>query len=552
MPDVPIPTAEAIQVDTRGAVILSEDSPMTRDSRGIYLPNHIEPVSHIAVDIGGSLAKVVYFTRSAESPPTASSPLDSPLAPPFFEYPTSANELTPARKLDGALTPLALEGTCEPDMDGFSELLQRRAAVNHFPGGSLNFERFETESIEDCIEYICQLIERSAKINRVSLQEMRRSVKIMATGGGAYRYHDLMRTRTGVDVIAESEMDCLITGLNFITLIPNEVYYFSDELVRAVTHTPGPTHMDFPSPTASPRTEPPMLTRNPTATPSNPAPLERPSPNPPQYQITFASPPTPTNPHLPCLLVNIGSGVSIVRVDVSGSFERVSGSTLGGGTLWGLLSLLTGATSFDEMLALSERGDHSKVDMLVGDIYDGGPGGGGGTEKLGLKANVIASSFGKVFKKGAKAERKSFSPEDISRSLLYAISNNIGHIAYMNAEKYGLKRIYFGGCFIRGHAATIATLSYAIRFWSKGSMRAMFLRHEGFLGSIGAWIKNIERVDRSASTSGSEGPSTPTRAEPSPPTRTEPSPPTRIETSLPTNIETPLLNGVESSALFQS
>jgi type II pantothenate kinase len=70
----------------------------------------------------------------------------------------------------------------------------------------------------------------------------------------------------------------------------------------------------------------------------------------------------------------------------------------------------------------------------------------------------------------------------------------------MNAEKYGLKRIYFGGCFIRGlynllstrvsptnllfltgHATTIATLSYAIRFWSKGSMRAMFLRHEGFL-----------------------------------------------------------------------
>lgn len=51
----------------------------------------------------------------------------------------------------------------------------------------------------------------------------------------------------------------------------------------------------------------------------------------------------------------------------------------------------------------------------------------------------------------------------------------------MNAEKYGLDRIYFGGCFIRGHAATIATLSYAIRFWSKGTKRALFLRHEGFL-----------------------------------------------------------------------
>jgi type II pantothenate kinase len=32
-----------------------------------------------------------------------------------------------------------------------------------------------------------------------------------------------------------------------------------------------------------------------------------------------------------------------------------------------------------------------------------------------------------------------------------------------------------------GHAATIGTLSYAIRFWSKGQKRALFLRHEGFL-----------------------------------------------------------------------
>jgi len=32
-------------------VILDEASPETRDSRGIYLPNYIEPVSHIAVDV---------------------------------------------------------------------------------------------------------------------------------------------------------------------------------------------------------------------------------------------------------------------------------------------------------------------------------------------------------------------------------------------------------------------------------------------------------------------------------------------------------------------
>ena len=195
--------------------------------------------------------------------------------------------------------------------------------------------------------------------------------------------------------------------------------------------------------------------------------------------------------------------MSIIKVNSDGSFERVSGTSLGGGTLWGLLSLLTPATSFDEMLALSEAGDNNSVDMLVGDIYGSDYG------KIGLKATTIASSFGKVFKKGSNDRKKEFKPEDISKSMLFMISNNIGHIAYMQAEKHNVDRIYFGGCFIRGvflrmlwrtmsnvclpgHAATISTLSYAIRFWSKGTKRAMFLRHEGFLGSLGAWIKNID------------------------------------------------------------
>lgn len=79
--------------------------------------------------------------------------------------------------------------------------------------------------------------------------------------------------------------------------------------------------------------------------------------------------------------------------------------------------------SFAEMLALAEQGDNSTVDMLVGDIYGQDYG------RLGLKSTTIASSFGKVFQKGAK--KRTFSAEDISKSLLYAISNNIGQIAYV-------------------------------------------------------------------------------------------------------------------------
>ena len=154
--------------------------------------------------------------------------------------------------------------------------------------------------------------------------------------------------------------------------------------------------------------------------------MERPSVNLPQYGVIFETNPTP---QLPCLLVNIGSGVSVIKIDEDGKFERVSGMSLGRGTLWGLLSLLTPATSLDgmspfsfvpageapdcgvlEMLALFEKGDNSSVDMLVGDIYGQDYG------RLGLKSTTIASSFGKAFKKGR--HKSNFSAEDISKSLL--------------------------------------------------------------------------------------------------------------------------------------
>ena len=190
----------------------------------------------------------------------------------------------------------------------------------------------------------------------------------------------------------------------------------------------------------------------------------------------------------------------MLKVSAPNTFERIGGSSLGGGTLWGLLSLLTPATGFDEMLALSETGDNTNVDMLVGDIY------GADYLKVGLKSSTIASTFGKVARKCRErgpetGPLKGFNPQDISRSLLFAISNNIGQITYLQAQLHDLEHIYFGGSFIRGpilfecglmlgHTITMNTLSYAIKFWSNGSKQAYFLRHEGYLGSIGAFLRH--------------------------------------------------------------
>ena len=280
-----------------------------------------------------------------------------------------------------------------------------------------------------------------------------RSAQIVATGGGAYKFYDKIRDALGVNVLREDEMECLVigikhpnnnlgsnqlmieSGLDFITKIPHEVFtYYKADFMHFYEIRPGV---------------------------------------------------------YPYLLVNFGSGVSMIKVSGARKYQRVGGSSLGGGTLWGLLSLLTNARTFDEVLGMAEQGDNAKVDMLVGDIY------GADYDKIGLKSSAVASSFGKVFRLKGEAENsksKSGTPiptlsgADISQSLLYAISNNIGQIAYLQSERYSLSNIYFGGSFIRGHKQTMNILSHAIEFWSRGEKKAFFLEHEGYLGALGAFL----------------------------------------------------------------
>jgi len=86
----------------------------------------------------------------------------------------------------------------------------------------------------------------------------------------------------------------------------------------------------------------------------------------------------------PYIIVNIGSGVSIISVQSEDDVKRIGGSSIGGGTFTGLCALLADCTSFAEAISLAEEGDNTKVDKLVKDIY------GGNYEKFGLSGDTIA------------------------------------------------------------------------------------------------------------------------------------------------------------------
>ena len=68
--------------------------------------------------------------------------------------------------------------------------------------------------------------------------------------------------------------------------------------------------------------------------------------------------------HRDCSTPVDGSITSLVQVSSATQAERVSGSALGGGSFAGLCRLLTGVRSFDEMLRLAAQGDNKKVGPL--------------------------------------------------------------------------------------------------------------------------------------------------------------------------------------------
>lgn len=75
-------------------------------------------------------------------------------------------------------------------------------------GGRLNFLKYETDKIDQCLEFVKSLQNEQRTVNGTKSGEL----CIMATGGGAYKYYDQMKKVLGVEVLREDEMDCLIMG----------------------------------------------------------------------------------------------------------------------------------------------------------------------------------------------------------------------------------------------------------------------------------------------------------------------------------------------------
>eukprot|EP01065_Artemidia_motanka_P025330 TRINITY_DN3032_c1_g1_i1.p2 TRINITY_DN3032_c1_g1~~TRINITY_DN3032_c1_g1_i1.p2 ORF type:complete len:427 (+),score=94.89 TRINITY_DN3032_c1_g1_i1:48-1328(+) len=211
------------------------------------------------------------------------------------------------------------------------------------------------------------------------------------------------------------------------------------------------------------------------------------------------------------LIINIGTGTSIIDLDpphadrheeeletggaghapgLPQNYNRVGGTSLGGGTFLGLCKALTGASSFKEALALAAKGDSKNVDMLVGDIYgeDQSPGLGA------LRRSTLASSFAKLGRDGSTPH----SPprrEDLALAALVMVTMNVANIANLHARLHNRDTLLFTGSFLaKDNNMARRTFAYATHFWSEGKRSALFIESAPYVGALGALSLVVPRT----------------------------------------------------------
>lgn len=151
------------------AASASAPNPASDEAPIISLPHQdADTISHFAIDIGGSLIKLIYFTSA------------------------DANDYHSRRGQQSG----------DPT-SGYDRNM----------GGRLHFVKFETSRLDQAIDFI-----RSKGLHQCADgngQPVGRITRVKATGGGAFKFYDRFRSELGLQLEREDEMDCLVSGANF-------------------------------------------------------------------------------------------------------------------------------------------------------------------------------------------------------------------------------------------------------------------------------------------------------------------------------------------------
>ena len=282
--------------------------------------------------------------------------------------------------------------------------------------GNLHFIRFPTSQMELFVE-LCV----TRKLHMLTF-------KVFATGGGAYKFESMVRERLNIGWHKCDELEMLIQGIEFLNEnnAGRECYYFEIESKSSSNNQPSNTEQHATNSNNNDLNET-MSTHSTSSSSSSNGSSSDDDFNISLSDSTFRKTSYNFANSYPYIVVNIGSGVSILLVKGERKYKRISGTSIGGGTFLGLCCLLTSCSTYEEAIDLATRGNSNKVDKLVKDIY------GGDYSRFGLPGNIVASSFGHM---NVAEKRDEATREDLARATLQTVLNNIGLIARDCATNY--------------------------------------------------------------------------------------------------------------------
>lgn len=122
------------------------------------------------------------------------------------------------------------------------------------------------------------------------------------------------------------------------------------------------------------------------------------------------------------IVVSMGTGTTFVKIDHD-EIRHIGGMGIGGGTLQGLSNLLLKTHDFSQLSELGLQGDHTKVDLLIGDVCK--------SDLPGLPLYATASLLGKAHSDSTQ--------EDIAAGIIMTVLQTIGSGAVLCALNSGIK-----------------------------------------------------------------------------------------------------------------
>jgi len=176
------------------------------------------------------------------------------------------------------------------------------------------------------------------------------------------------------------------------------------------------------------------------------------------------------------IISNIGTGTSIHYLDGE-SHVRVGGTGVGGGTLTGLATIMTGISDFDQITSNAAVGSREGIDLFVKDIFKG--------MEPPIEGHLTASNFGNV-NILENAEHK-------TKDLLATIQGLVGEVITTLSIQFAEGKncdsiIYIGSTLTNNEHLKQVIANYTIL----KKHTPIFLNDCGFTGAIGALLYKVE------------------------------------------------------------